>query len=320
MTTDYFNPVSYSPFLHFWSLGVEEQFYFVWPALLAVVAWKTAAPRRRPSPSRDRGRASFIASVIVTETSPSTAFYMLPTRAWQLAAGGLLAVGAGSLDRLPGRDPGASFASCSPSPVGRPLAALITAAFVINSTDDALPGHRGARADPRRRPAHRLRPRADRPRRAAAAAADPVPGQDQLLALPVALADADPGRPLPGRPARDPVAASRPSPWPAFDSCRDRELVLRRGAVPSRRHPAAAAEPDSGGRRRGHAGGRLSSARASTSGRRPQLANLDGISDGHAVSDGAGDAATEPPTASPTPTSSASQTPAPASHRRRSRR
>jgi len=29
MTTDYFNPVSYSPFLHFWSLGVEEQFYFV---------------------------------------------------------------------------------------------------------------------------------------------------------------------------------------------------------------------------------------------------------------------------------------------------
>ena len=29
LTTDYFNPVSYSPFLHFWSLGVEEQFYFV---------------------------------------------------------------------------------------------------------------------------------------------------------------------------------------------------------------------------------------------------------------------------------------------------
>src|ERR1035437_4666066 len=40
MTTDYFNPVSYSPFLHFWSLGVEEQFYFIWPALLALVAWK----------------------------------------------------------------------------------------------------------------------------------------------------------------------------------------------------------------------------------------------------------------------------------------
>ena len=43
LTTDYFNPVNYSPFLHFWSLGVEEQFYFVWPALLLVVAWK--APR-----------------------------------------------------------------------------------------------------------------------------------------------------------------------------------------------------------------------------------------------------------------------------------
>src|SRR5664279_1495611 len=42
MTTDYFNPTnnSFSPFLHFWSLGVEEQFYFIWPALLALVAWR----------------------------------------------------------------------------------------------------------------------------------------------------------------------------------------------------------------------------------------------------------------------------------------
>ncbi len=100
MTTDYFNPVNYSPFLHFWSLGVEEQFYFVWPALLAIVAWK--------SPRLGAGLAlsivvvaSFWASLIVGDSSSSTAFYMLPTRAWQLAAGGLLAIGAGSLDRAP---------------------------------------------------------------------------------------------------------------------------------------------------------------------------------------------------------------------------
>ena len=102
MTTDYFNPInnSFSPFLHFWSLGVEEQFYFVWPALLALVAWR----RPRVGAALALGVVavvSFAASVIVTQSSPATAFYMLPTRAWQLAAGGLLALGVGSLARAP---------------------------------------------------------------------------------------------------------------------------------------------------------------------------------------------------------------------------
>jgi peptidoglycan/LPS O-acetylase OafA/YrhL len=138
MTTDYFNPVNYSPFLHFWSLGVEEQFYFVWPALLAIVAWK--------SPRLGAGVAlsivvvaSFAASIIVGESSSSTAFYMLPTRAWQLAAGGLLAIGAGSLDRAP---------AAMRSAVGlflvfagwAALAALMTAAVAIDSMATPYPG------------------------------------------------------------------------------------------------------------------------------------------------------------------------------------
>ena len=65
MTTDYFNPVNYSPFLHFWSLGVEEQFYFVWPALLALVAWK--APRLGAAAALSVVVvASFAASVTIT--------------------------------------------------------------------------------------------------------------------------------------------------------------------------------------------------------------------------------------------------------------
>jgi peptidoglycan/LPS O-acetylase OafA/YrhL len=138
MTTDYFNPVSYSPFLHFWSLGVEEQFYFIWPALLALVAWKWPRP----------GAAvaltvvvvvSFIASLTLTYSSTSTAFYMLPTRAWQLGAGGLLAIGSGSLDLLPKVIRSAikqtlAFAGWAA------LAALITAAFVIDSVATPYPG------------------------------------------------------------------------------------------------------------------------------------------------------------------------------------
>jgi peptidoglycan/LPS O-acetylase OafA/YrhL len=99
-TTDYFNPERYSPFLHFWSLGVEEQFYFVWPAIMAVAAWRK--PRIGAAVALTAIIVgSFAVSVLMTADSPAWAFYMLPTRAWQLAAGGLLAIGAGSLDKVP---------------------------------------------------------------------------------------------------------------------------------------------------------------------------------------------------------------------------
>jgi peptidoglycan/LPS O-acetylase OafA/YrhL len=102
LTSDYFNvnPAAFSPFLHFWSLGVEEQFYFIWPALMTIAAWR----RPRLGAAVALGVitvGTFLASVAVTAVSPAWAFYMLPTRAWQLAAGGLLAIGAGSLDRAP---------------------------------------------------------------------------------------------------------------------------------------------------------------------------------------------------------------------------
>ena len=138
-TTDYFHPANYSPFLHFWSLGVEEQFYFIWPAILAIVAWK------RPRLGVGIALAvivavSLAASIAITDTSPAAAFYLLPTRAWQLGAGGLLAVatGAGVLSRVPGfiRDLFGRFMAI----VGWiSLAALLVAAWVISS-DTAYPG------------------------------------------------------------------------------------------------------------------------------------------------------------------------------------
>jgi peptidoglycan/LPS O-acetylase OafA/YrhL len=90
---DYFSTVgTSSPFLHFWSLGVEEQFYLIWPVLLIL-----AARSRRPRLGIGTvlcavAIASFAAELAVTQAAPNWAFYSLPTRAWQLAIGGLLAL------------------------------------------------------------------------------------------------------------------------------------------------------------------------------------------------------------------------------------
>jgi peptidoglycan/LPS O-acetylase OafA/YrhL len=89
---DYFTAMAQpSPFLHFWSLSVEEQFYLVWPALLFVVA-----RGRRRWVALALGLVlvgSFVASLALTDSAITWAYYSLPTRAWQLAVGGLLAVG-----------------------------------------------------------------------------------------------------------------------------------------------------------------------------------------------------------------------------------
>ncbi len=100
--TDYLGSNMPSPFQHFWSLGVEEQFYLVWPVLIIGTAWlvRRVAPRglaaSRATPYAVVlglvGVASLTAAVLWTRTSPPWAFFSLPTRAWELAAGGLLAL------------------------------------------------------------------------------------------------------------------------------------------------------------------------------------------------------------------------------------
>ncbi len=99
--TDYFGPVDASPMLHFWSLAVEEQFYLLWPILLLTVA-RNEPPRLAMAALATAVLAgSFILCSALTDTSSAWAYFSLPTRAWQLAAGGLLALSSPLLGRLP---------------------------------------------------------------------------------------------------------------------------------------------------------------------------------------------------------------------------
>jgi peptidoglycan/LPS O-acetylase OafA/YrhL len=86
------------PLLHTWSLAVEEHFYLVWPPMLLALA---LLARRRPGSFDRLALASTLAILIVsaswcissTRTTPVSAFYLLPSRAWELATGALLAIG-----------------------------------------------------------------------------------------------------------------------------------------------------------------------------------------------------------------------------------
>lgn len=77
-----------SPFIHYWSLAVEEQFYLVWPILLILFARKG---RRGIFIGISTITALSLAlSIYQTQTSPIWAFYSLSTRAWELGIGALL--------------------------------------------------------------------------------------------------------------------------------------------------------------------------------------------------------------------------------------
>jgi peptidoglycan/LPS O-acetylase OafA/YrhL len=76
------------PLVHTWSLGVEEQYYLLFPLLLFLV-WRVR--RSLMLPALIAGTlASMALSVALTPGSPGAAFYLLPTRAWELLAGGLV--------------------------------------------------------------------------------------------------------------------------------------------------------------------------------------------------------------------------------------
>ncbi|MCD0444355.1 acyltransferase [Glycomyces sp. A-F 0318] len=95
-----------SPFQQYWSLAVEEQFYLVWPLLLlGLLLMVKRDPRRLVSAGIAVAvglfAISLVLSVLVTEQSQPTAYYAAHTRAWELAAGALLALTLPGLKKTP---------------------------------------------------------------------------------------------------------------------------------------------------------------------------------------------------------------------------
>lgn len=85
----YFDSDAYAkPLLHLWSLGIEEQFYILWPLLLAFL-WRRESDFLKITLLI--AIASFAANVLIVRADAVAAFYAPWTRFWELMTGGMLA-------------------------------------------------------------------------------------------------------------------------------------------------------------------------------------------------------------------------------------
>lgn len=91
LNTSYFAPSAVmNPLLMTWSLGVEEQFYFIFPFFM--IALVKFAPKHTWTAILTLCVVSLAAAIACTTRYPSAAFFLLPMRAWELGAGTCLAI------------------------------------------------------------------------------------------------------------------------------------------------------------------------------------------------------------------------------------
>jgi peptidoglycan/LPS O-acetylase OafA/YrhL len=135
--TNYFtSALPPSPLQNYWSLAVEEQFYFVWPTVL----FGLMVLGRRSNRSMLALRlgllvvvaGSLALSVQQSVQNPTNAYFSPFTRAWELGAGALIAVAVGAITRLP------ATLKAAATWVG--LALIAVAAFTFDATT-VFPGY-----------------------------------------------------------------------------------------------------------------------------------------------------------------------------------
>ncbi|HEY4350838.1 MAG TPA: acyltransferase, partial [Paraburkholderia sp.] len=90
-TRDYFSQgAGASALLHLWSLGVEEQYYIIWPVALYLL-WRFASPRVTTLVIATAIVLSLGVSIVLSGTHAVAAFYLPVTRFWELLFGAALA-------------------------------------------------------------------------------------------------------------------------------------------------------------------------------------------------------------------------------------
>lgn len=98
--TDYLSNADPSVFQHYWSLALEEQFYLVWPLVL-ILLFKFLKTRRSLLIALSSIVAtSFVFGLAMTSISQPIAFFTLPTRAWELGIGGIVALAVAYAGRM----------------------------------------------------------------------------------------------------------------------------------------------------------------------------------------------------------------------------
>lgn len=131
-TSGYFNGAAeFNPLIHTWSLAVEEQFYLFYPLVLAALHKWFA--RSVPALLAAGLLLSLGLSIWAAEHAPMAGFYLIPTRAWELLAGGLLTF----LPQQTWRTGWANLASL----IG---VAMLTAAIVLFTDATPFPGWQAA--------------------------------------------------------------------------------------------------------------------------------------------------------------------------------